>query len=133
MNTFTKTDDLQWVRKITNDTYELIEVRLQSHDPECYIYAFGTVNLKDYSKEGISDYISGYGYDSIDVCKEQYPNAWQQIIAECVFESLPDYELTGFGPYPDEDTAEAEVLKFIEKLEGNLCDTNPFHASHFGG
>ena len=113
---YCKSDDLQWVSKKYDNIYDLIEVRLVSRDPDRYIYVTGTIDLRDYSDEEICDYISSYGYDSIDVCKEQYPIEWQQVIAECIFESLPEIELNSFGPYDSEDEAETEVLEYIDLI-----------------
>jgi hypothetical protein len=64
----------QWVRKISNDNFEVFE---QGEIQNIY--------LKDYSGEQIRELISAY-YDSLEELIELYGKDSNQIIAECIAE-----------------------------------------------
>ena len=48
----------------------------------------------------------------------QYPDAWEQVVAECIFEQTSDIELIGFGPFVTEDEAEKAAEDYIAAQKG---------------
>ena len=114
LNSYFKTDGLQWCKKVSDHEFDFVEVRSQLNPGKFDVVA-GNVDLNDYSNEEIEEYVSGYYKDTV-VLKDSYPNNWAQIIAECIFEQTHEVELTCFGPYASEDEAEAEAEKYIETV-----------------
>lgn len=98
-------DDLQIVRHITSDKFELVEV--QNDTPDTFVVVRGEVDLADYTDEEVLNYITGYGYKSIADVEEQYGSEARQIIAECIFECLDycEYDFIS-SQFSSEDEAE---------------------------
>lgn len=111
-NEWIHTDDDQWVKKICDKSFELVEIR---EWPEGYVVATGEIDLNDYSKEDIVSCINGYGYDSIEVAEEQYRDAANQVIAECLFEQTASVELNLMSA----DTFEEAEAKAKEYMRNN--------------
>ena len=88
-NKWIYTDDMQWCLPMGAGMYELIEFRIYSQSGT-FAIANGIIDLTDYSKGEIEQIISSFGYHGINHVKEIYGSEWEQIIAECVFESIPD-------------------------------------------
>lgn len=91
MNDWIRTDDNQVLRKISDNVFEVIEVvmiaPLDEEEVDCYSISQQIVNIDDYSEEKIIDYISSFGYDSIEEVKENYGEEANQVIAECIAET----------------------------------------------
>ena len=109
-----RSDDLQIVRHIASDKFELAEV--QNDTPNTFVVVRGEIDLADYTDEEVLDYITGYGYKSIANVEEQYGSAARQVIAECVFECLQlcDYEFVT-SPFSTESEAEAYLRTINDK------------------
>lgn len=78
-------DCYQYVRKIEDGTFELIELRLNGHH-----VARGTVNVKAYmteNKEQFEAILYSFGYDNMQFFEKQCGDHTMQIAAECIFES----------------------------------------------
>ena len=90
MNKWIQTDDDQWVKKICDKSFELVEIR---EWPDGYVVAYGEIDLNDYSKAEITSCVTGYGYASIEDVKDQYRSDANQVIAECLFEQTSELEL----------------------------------------
>ncbi len=114
---YINTDDLQWVKKTGDKSFDLVEVRNDS--PDAYIVVAGSVSLDDYSDSDIASCIQGYGYKDQDDVKHQYKEEWAQVIAECLFEQTPDTELASFGSFGTEEDAEKFALGYITIQLGN--------------
>lgn len=112
MDNWIKTDDNQAIRKITEKSFEVVEVILIAPPDAKNINRFGishqVVDLDNYSEEEILRNISAFGYKSVDEIKQEYGNAANQIIAECIAENKP--EDTG-----DTFKTEKQALMYIEK------------------
>lgn len=107
-----RTDDNQAVRKINNNSFEVVEVIMVAPLNAKGIDHFGIsqqiVNIDDYSEENVLDYISSFGYDSIEEVKENYGEEASQIIAECIAETdTQEIEKTF--------RTENQAIRFIEK------------------
>lgn len=112
MGPWIRTDELQIVRQLDSQVFELAEV--QQAEPGKYVVVKAIIDLDDYSEEDILDYIQGYGYKSIADVEKQYGEAANQVIAECIFECLQliDYSFVS-SPYSSQESAEA-LLRLIE-------------------
>ncbi len=111
---YEKSDDLQWVRKVNDHEYDLVEVR--EHIPGSFIVVSGNVDLSIYTDEEFDDEVRGY-YKNLAQVKEQYPDNWQQVVCECIFEQIHESELICSGPYDSEDAAEEYALSYIKLQE----------------
>lgn len=97
MNWF-ETDSLQWCKQIDDYRYKFCQIvwldttREDEHaknavdefDNHCVVAMF--VDLMQYDLEEIETYISTYGYKSVGDLVDQYLDATNQVIAECIFE-----------------------------------------------
>ena len=101
-----RSDDLQIVRHITSDKFELAEVH--NDTPSTFVVVTSEIDLADYTDGEILNYITGYGYKSIADLEGQYGSAARQVIAECVFECLQlcDYDFVT-SPFSTKSEAEA--------------------------
>ena len=98
-------DDLQIIRHITPNRFELAEVQL--YTPDTFVVVRGEVDLAYYTDEEVLNYITGYGYKSIADVEKQYGTEARQIIAECIFECLDYCEYDFISPqFSSEDEAE---------------------------
>lgn len=82
INEWIKTDDLQWVKRIGEDEFEVVGITLY----ENYTLYESDVNLSEYSEEDMKKELSGY-HDSLEEAKKDYPNSWKQIVAEAIAEN----------------------------------------------
>lgn len=83
-----KTDDLQYVKRICSDTFEVVEVVCKGWD---FGISQQVIYLHQHEKSEIFDCIKTFGYKSVDEVYEIYSkNAANQIIAECLAECSPD-------------------------------------------
>ena len=82
MNEWVKTDDLQWVKRVGEDEFEVVGITLY----ENYTLYELDVNLSDYSEEDMEKELKGY-HDSLEEVKKDYPNSWKQIVAEAIAEN----------------------------------------------
>jgi len=98
-------DDLQIVRYVTPNRFELAEVQI--YTPDTFVVVRSEVDLAYYTDEEVLNYITGYGYKSIADVEKQYGSEARQIIAECIFECLDycEYDFIS-SPFSSEDEAE---------------------------
>lgn len=75
----------------TNDEFHMKEI-VFLNEKLGYLLKEGIVYLPNYSKAEMLYHIEPYGYDSIEVIREEYKCDWRQIIAECIFENMSDFE-----------------------------------------
>ena len=80
-----KTDDLQFVAKINEKKFEVIDI-VQS--PEgLFIINHALVDLDEYDNKEIEAVLKPYGYKGIENVISIYGTSANQIIAECITES----------------------------------------------
>ncbi len=111
-----KSDDLQWVKVEAHNCegepmFDMIEVRAAGGDE--YHVVRGTVDIEECPIDSLDSIIQGYGYPSIKDIRDNYPDDYAQVIAECIFECTPEDELIVFGPFSSEDEAEAYAESLI--------------------
>lgn len=86
-----RTDDTQLVKIHSDNRFEFLEL-LQLND--VHVINHDIIDYTDYTEEGITKHIEGYGYDSIEHVKKLYPDeSYKQIICECIFETSEDTRL----------------------------------------
>lgn len=87
MNEWILTDDdcIQYVKKLDNTVFKLIQVADLGCNDESAVYK-ETIDLEDFDNDTIQQSLQGFGYDGIDGVANQYGDASNQIIAECLFE-----------------------------------------------
>lgn len=76
-----RTDELQFVKKINDDEFEVIETINVAG--EFYVVDELWIDLNDYNLE---EEIKGY-YDSLEELKAFYSNNWRKIVAEIIAEN----------------------------------------------
>jgi hypothetical protein len=117
MEPFIKSDDLQWRRHRKGRTYQLVEVRKML---DLFYPVWGEVNLDRYDSEEIQDILDMYGYKSMDALKAEYGDIGaDEILSECLFESLNPYGMynSGLGPkFDSEDNAAAYAEGLVKGL-----------------
>lgn len=104
---FIKTDDFQWVQKIDENTFRLIQVT------EClgtYDISEGVVPVDTLDQDEIREALHPFGYRDMEQVREEYGKAANQILAECVFES----EASPFLTFQTEREAMDYVNRYIE-------------------
>lgn len=97
-----KTDDLQYVKRTGENTFDLVEARYLMDD--IYWICYGSQNVSDYfkhgkiTKEGFA-LLSSY-YQDLDFFQESYPKVedQKQVLAECLFEDTVPSELEDYYP-----------------------------------
>lgn len=90
------TDDatMQHALKVTETKYRLIDMALKNPDTETYSVYMDDIELADYldncgNADGrLIDISKAFGYESVEHVKAQYGEAANQIICECIFETL---------------------------------------------
>lgn len=114
-----KTDDFQYVKRISEHVYLICEARYA----ECkYLVCIGTVDVEDYIKDGLSDVettINAY-YGSISEFKNQYSDVEtrEQILAEMIFEETPYYETDyALVETEDEDVIEKRLKELMHEYD----------------
>lgn len=112
MGEWIRTDDNQAVKKITERRFEVVEAimiaPLDAKKIDRYGISQQIVDLDDYSEKEIYDYISSFGYKSVDEMKDIYGEAANQVVAECIAESNPQEMGETFR-------TETKAIKYIEK------------------
>lgn len=84
---YIKTDDLQWVKSISEDEYEVIEVSKHNiHNDTCFFVQQVNVNIKEYPVKELEELIYGY-YPSLEYVKNHCGDMWKQIVAEIIAEN----------------------------------------------
>jgi hypothetical protein len=82
-----RTDELQWVKRISMNKFEIIDVA--THLDNGFYLKHINVDFDNYSEDELKHEISGY-YESISQIKDKYgDNDWLQIIAEIIAENEP--------------------------------------------
>jgi len=111
MNTWKKTDDLQWVQK-TEEGYHVVDALVDNTNEEegdSFVIKSVSVDFNDYDEIKITSTLRDFGYDSIEDAKEENKEDYPLILAECLAESV---ELT------NADTTKAKDIKELqEKLQ----------------
>ena len=111
MNTWEKTDDLQWVQK-TEEGYHVVDALVDDtneEEEESFVIKSVSVDFSDYDEIKITSTLRDFGYDSIEHAKEEYKEDYPQILAECLAES---------ADLRDADTTKAKNMKELqEKLQ----------------
>jgi len=77
-----------------------------------FVVVRGIIDLEDYTKQEISDYVTAY-YDSVKHLEIEYGANSNGIIAECIFESLQPIDYSYQFPATDESEAKRIVLEII--------------------
>ncbi len=115
LGVWTSSDDLQIVRHITPNRFELAEV--QTYTSDTFVVVRGEVDLAYYTDEKVLNYITGYGYKSIADVEKQYGSEARQIIAECIFECLDycEYDFIS-SQFSSEDDAEVYLRMISDKV-----------------
>ena len=112
---WTKTDDLQYVKKINREKYKIAEAR---YAEDKYILCKGEVDITEFMLEdGTYDsqcksIINSY-YESVEYFKECYADeeTQNQILAEMIFESTPYYDTK--YKIVSEDDVEQSLFDFM--------------------
>ena len=97
-----KTDDLQYIKRTGENTFDLVEARYLMDD--IYWICYDSKNVSEYfkhgkiTKEGFA-LLSSY-YQDFDFFQESYPKVedQKQILAECLFEDTIPSELEDYFP-----------------------------------
>ena len=127
---WTKTDDLQYVKKINREKYKIAEAR---YAEDKYLLCKGEVDITEFMLEdGTYDsqcksIINSY-YESVEYFKECYADeeTQNQILAEMIFESTPYYDTK--YKIVSEDDVEQSLFDFMaeevsERYEIELKNT----------
>ena len=107
--------DLQCIfRKLSDVCFSFAEVRLTA--PDEYVFCAKAVNINNYPPPKIEDIITAYYSGGTKEIKETYKEKANQIIAECIFESLPledmDYVSDSFG---NECNAASKMCSYVSE------------------
>lgn len=81
----TDPDNNQYGRQIAPKIYEFKELARDMDDYEEDEYIELTINLEEYTKEQIENYVSAYYSDVMEI-QDIYDKDFEWIIAECIFE-----------------------------------------------
>lgn len=114
-NGFKLTDDdsKQYIKKINSDTFKCIELRpVGDYDQDTHCAYFSTIHLEYYTQEEQEYYFEPYGYKTAQDVIDNYGEDAAQVIAECIFESLPLCEYDYYQEFENRELAE----EFIEKV-----------------
>lgn len=105
--------------KLADICFSYAEVRLIA--PDEYVFCAKAVNINNYSSEKIEDIVTAYYSGGIKEVKETYKEKANQIIAECIFESLPledmDYVSDSFS---NEDNAASKMRSYVTDEVENI-------------
>ena len=83
MNTWKQTDETQWVKKIDENNFEVLDGLM--FQGKMFLNLV-TVNIQDYSISEIEEEVSSY-YNSFEEVKAVYADDWKQIVAEIIAEN----------------------------------------------
>jgi hypothetical protein len=85
MNSWIKTDNFQWVKQLDEHTFQVVAViNFNDIKKNYYIIKSVTVSLNEYSSEAILDAVTTFEYEDLEQVKEEHPDTYQQVIAECI-------------------------------------------------
>ncbi|MED2737116.1 hypothetical protein [Bacillus toyonensis] len=85
MNTWIKRDNFQWVKQLEEHTFQVVSViNFNEIQKNYYVIKSVTVPVKEYSNEAILDAITTFEYEDLEHVKEEHPDSYQQVIAECI-------------------------------------------------
>lgn len=88
MKIWMRADDTQYVRKISDTKFEVIDLVYLG---ENYGISRQEIDVQnDYKESDVLSALEGYGYDSLGMISEIYGDSANQIIAECLAESFWD-------------------------------------------
>lgn len=90
----TDPDSCQYVRKLSEFEFELIEMSLIAHEPDIYQVYTDVVSVYDYltnSRTATNDILNSFGYNGLDEVVSRYGEEGSQVIAECIFEFYGSY------------------------------------------
>ena len=87
MDEWILTDDdcSQYVKKLDYTIFKLIQISSIGYDDKKAVYK-ETIDLEDFDEDDIRQMLYGFSYDGIEDVQNQYGDASNQIIAECLFE-----------------------------------------------
>lgn len=83
MKKWIKTDDYQFLQKIGDREYDIINIMKY---PKGYFVLLDGVFLNEYSDEEIEEYLTSYGYRGIEDLEEEYEESTDQVLAEIISE-----------------------------------------------
>lgn len=81
----TDDDCSQYVKQLDDTVFKLIQISSIGYDDEKAVYK-ETIDLEDFDEDDIRQILYGFSYDGIEDVQNQYGDASNQIIAECLFE-----------------------------------------------
>lgn len=84
--TWIKTDDLQFLSKVDEENFNVINVQEWDDEEGKYLGLLTEVNLNDYSEEEIDKVVQTFGYKNMDDLEKYCRNDANQILAECISE-----------------------------------------------
>lgn len=87
MDEWILTDDdcSQYLKKLDNAIFKLIQISSIGYDDKKAVYK-ETIDLEDFDEDTILESLNRFGYSSVEDVVNQYGDASNQIIAECLFE-----------------------------------------------
>jgi len=102
-------DSCQYGKKISDTEYSYIQCE---EYPNSVVVRESTIELGDYAQDDMESSVSRY-YDSIEEMKVQYPDCYNQIIAECIFEQEQVLESGGAWEFDTVEGAESFIREWI--------------------
>lgn len=98
-----------------NQIFAYAEVRIIA--PESYVFCTEEIDISDYSEKEINDIITTYYLGGIQEIMSTYHEKTNQIIAECIFESLQLEEMSFISiSFSSEDEAASALEKYIQSI-----------------
>ena len=79
-----KTDELQFVEKINQNEYEIIEC--VSFPDGSYTYGVNYIDLEKYTDDELNTEVQGY-YGELEEVINEYGDSWRQVVAEIIAEN----------------------------------------------
>lgn len=113
----TDPDCAQYCRRINDYVFLYIQAS-EVASGQSYAVHSAVVDLREYTLDELWSYCSGY-YDSFEQMVEQYGfRDALNVMAECVFEQLPFYEMEFVAEKQSFEAATAYIYEWIEKHGG---------------
>ena len=79
-----QTDELQYVKKIDQNKYNIIEcVYFQDGS---YTYGVNHIDLEEYTDDDLNEEVQGY-YESLKEVVNEYGDDWRQVVSEIIAEN----------------------------------------------
>lgn len=110
--------DLQCCIKKENDTcFVYAEVRYIGSDE--YVFCASKIDISTYSKEQLEEFVTSWYPGGISEVQETYKDKANQIIAECIFESLAESEMDYSSEkiYETEDEAAKALEQYVNNYK----------------